>query len=220
MSIPSRFSVVIVEDNLDLAQTVQDFLSGESALEVIGVAHEVKGFKSLIQTHMPDLALIDIGLDTPRSGLDLLAWLRKEYPVVKPVIMTVNQGDVLEAYNLGARGYVLKSGLEILGPTLLEVSRGKLIIPPNVGELFLQQVATSNIQWKKSLELERFSDREKEILRLLREGLRREEIGDRLKISFFTVRRHIQNMLEKTGEPTVRAILEKFGEVLGAQHSP
>jgi two-component system, NarL family, nitrate/nitrite response regulator NarL len=220
MTTASRISVVMVEDNLDLAQTVQDFLAGEPALEVLGVAHEVKGFQSLIQTHLPDMALIDIGLDTPRSGLDLLIWLRKEYPVVKPVIMTVNQGDVLEAYNLGARGYVLKSSLEILGPTLLQVSRGNLIIPPNVGELFLQQVSTSNAQWRKSLELERFSDREKEILRHLRDGMRREDIGDLLGISFFTVRRHIQNMLEKTGEATVRAILDKFGEVLGAKHSP
>jgi DNA-binding NarL/FixJ family response regulator len=216
MNASSRISVVMVEDNLDLAQTVQDFLSAQPELEVLGVAHEVKGFQSLIQTHLPDLALIDIGLDTPRSGLDLLTWLRTEFPVVKPVIMTVNQGDVLEAYNLGARGYVLKNTLEILGPTLMEVSRGKLIIPPDVGELFLKQVSASAALWKKSLELERFSDREKEILRHLKNGIRREDIGDRLGISFFTVRRHIQNMLEKTGQPSVRSILEKFGEVLGA----
>jgi DNA-binding NarL/FixJ family response regulator len=216
MSSPSRISVVMVEDNLDLAQTVQDFLACEPGLEVLGAAHEVKGFQNLIRHHLPDLALIDIGLDTPRSGLDLLTWLRKEFPVVKPVIMTVNQGDVLEAYNLGARGYVLKSGLEILAPTLLDVARGKLIIPPQVGELFLNQIAASAALWKKSVELERFSDREKEILRHLRNGLRREDIGDRLGISFFTVRRHIQNMLEKTGEPSVRSILDKFGEVLGA----
>ncbi|HKP97548.1 MAG TPA: response regulator transcription factor [Fibrobacteria bacterium] len=206
----------MVEDNRDLAQTVLDFLSTEPRLEVLGTAHEEKGFKDLIRQHLPDLALIDIGLDTPRSGLDLIVWLRREFPVVKPVIMTVNQGDVMEAYNLGARGYVLKSGLEILTPTLMEVCQGNLIIPPNVGELFLSQVAAANAHWKKSLELERFSDREKEILRHLRAGLKREEIGDRLGISFFTVRRHVQNMLEKTGESSVRSILEKFGEVLGA----
>ncbi|MDB5104179.1 MAG: two component transcriptional regulator, LuxR family [Fibrobacteres bacterium] len=216
MTYSAPLSIVIVEDNLDLAQTVQAFLSLEPGLSVQGVAHEVRGFQDLVRQHLPDLALIDIGLDTPRSGLDLLVWLRKEFPIVKPVIMTVNQGDVLEAYNLGARGYVLKTGLEILAPTLLEVSRGKLIIPPEVGELFLTQVAASDALWKKSVELERFSEREKEILRHLRAGLRREDIGDRLGISFFTVRRHIQNMLEKTGEPSLRSILDKFGEVLGA----
>jgi DNA-binding NarL/FixJ family response regulator len=215
MTPASRISVIIVEDNLVLAQTIQDFLSGEPLLEVLGVAQDVQGFQSLIQTHIPDLALIDIGLDQPRSGLDLLAWLRREFPVIKPVIMTVNQGDVLEAYNLGARGYVLKTNLETLGSTLVEVSNGKLIIAPNVGELFLQQVAVSNEQWKKSLELERFSDREKEILRFLREDLRREEIGVRLGISYFTVRRHIQNILEKAGETTIKAVLDRFGEVLG-----
>ncbi len=208
--------MVIVEDNLDMAQTISDFLSSEPSLEVRGTAHEVKGFQSLIERHLPDLALIDIGLDTPRSGLDLITWLRQEFPVVKPIIMTVNQGDVLEAYNLGARGYVLKSNLEILASTLLEVSEGNLIIPPKVGELFLSQVTAAQTRWKKTMDLDRFSDREKEILRHLKAGLKREDIGNRLGISFFTVRRHIQNMLEKTGEPSVKAILERFGEVLGA----
>lgn len=205
----------MVEDNRDLSQTVQDFLGAEPRLEVAGVAEDTKGFQAQVAAHLPDLALIDIQLDTPRAGLDLLLWLRKFYPVVKPVIMTVNQGDVLEAYQSGARGYVLKSRLEILCSTLLEVSDGKLIIPPEVGELYVRQVAASAELWKKSLELERFSDREKEILRLLRDNMRREDIADKLSISFFTVRRHIQNMLEKTGEPTVKAILEKFGKVLG-----
>jgi DNA-binding NarL/FixJ family response regulator len=216
MTPTSQLFVVMVEDNLDLSQTVQDFLSAEPGLKVLGAARDVSGFKQMIQLHLPDLALIDIGLDTPRSGLDLLVWLRKEFPVVKPVIMTVNQGDVLEAYNLGARGYVLKTHLEILATTLLEVSAGKLIIPPNVGEIFLSQVAEATANWKKSLELERFSDREKEILKYLRDGIRREDIAEKCGISFFTVRRHIQNILEKTGEPSVKAILERFGEVLGA----
>ena len=80
----------------------------------------------------------------------------------------------------------------------------------------MTQVAASTALWKKSVELERFSEREKEILRHLKAGMRREDIGDLLGISFFTVRRHIQNMLEKTGEPSIRSILNKFGEVLGA----
>lgn len=208
-------SLVLVEDNPDLSQTVQDFIADESRLKVLGAARDENGFKSLIREHLPDLALIDIGLNTPRSGLDLLIWLRKEFPVVKPVIMTVNQGDVMEAYHLGARGYVLKSSLEILVPTLLEVSEGKLIIPPNVSDLFVSQVAASTALFRKSLELERFSEREREILQLLKQGVPRETIGDKLSISFFTVRRHVQNILEKTGEPSIRAVLEKFGEVLG-----
>jgi DNA-binding NarL/FixJ family response regulator len=216
MSQDTNLSLVMVEDNADLSQTVQDFLKSEKQLQLLGAAENVAGFKALIQSYIPDLALIDIGLDTPRSGLDLLVWLRKEFPVVKPVIMTVNQGDVLEAYNLGARGYVLKTNLEILAPTLLEVSTGKLIIPPNVSELFVSQVADAAAQWKKSMDLQRFSDREKEILKYLRDGIRREEIAEKCGISFFTVRRHIQNMLEKTGEPSVKVILDRFGEVLGA----
>lgn len=215
MSAENPISLVLVEDNLDLAHTVLDFLKEEPRLQVAGCAQDTRGFQEKIATHLPDLALIDIHLDTARAGLDLLLWLRRHYPVVKPVIMTVNQGDVLEAYQSGARGYVLKSNLEILCGTLVEVSRGKLIIPPEVGELYVKQVAVSAELWKKSMELERFSEREREILILLRSQMRREDIGEKLGISFFTVRRHIQNMLEKAGEPTVKALLERFGKVLG-----
>lgn len=216
MSAENTISLVMVEDNLDLAHTVMDFLKGEPLLELAGAAQDSRGFQELIAAKLPDLALIDIHLDTPRAGLDLLLWLRRHYPVVKPVIMTVNRGDVLEAYQSGARGYVLKTNLEILCATLVEVSRGKLIIPPEVGELYVKQVADSAELWKKSVELERFSEREREILGLLRAKMRREEIGDKLGISFFTVRRHIQNMLEKAGEPTVKALLDRFGKVLGS----
>jgi DNA-binding NarL/FixJ family response regulator len=216
MNPSSPLSLALVEDNHGLAQTVLGFLADEPALSVCGVAADIKGFKKLIREYLPDLAVIDIGLDTPRAGLDLLVWLRLEFPVVKPVILTINQGDVLEAYQSGARGYVLKSSLETLAPTLMEVSRGKLIIPPEVGELFLMQIAASTVQWRQNVALQRFSDREKQILSFLKMGLRREEIGLRLGISFFTVRRHIQNILEKSGESKIQCVLEKFGEVLGA----
>lgn len=211
----TRFSVVMVEDNPDLSQTVQAFLARAPDISLLGAASGKKDFETLIEAHLPDLALVDIGLDTPRTGLDLLEWLARDYPVVRPVIMTVNRGDVLEAYQRGARGYVLKTELEILVPTLREVSQGKLIIPAGVGELFVEQMAAQTAQFRKSIELMQMSEREREILTLLKAGVAREAIADKLNISFFTVRRHVQNILEKTGEGTVREVLKKFGEVLG-----
>jgi two-component system response regulator NreC len=207
----------MVEDNLDLARTIEDFLRKAPQLSMAGSATGEAGFKSLITTHLPELALIDISLDHARSGLDLLVWLAREYPVVKPIIMTVNKGDVLEAYQRGARGYVLKTHLDILVPTLLEVSQGRTIIPPGVSDLLMRQMAEQAAQWKKTYELMQLSEREREILALLKKGVSREDIADRLSISFFTVRRHIQNVLEKTGQPSVREVLNKFGEVLGSQ---
>jgi DNA-binding NarL/FixJ family response regulator len=210
----TQVSLVIAEDNLDLSQTVQDFIGQSAEIRLLGAAGNEGQFKALVEKYLPDLALIDIGLDTPRSGLNLLDWIKTEYPVVKPVIMTVNESDVLEAYNKGARGYVLKTELQILVPTLLDVHRGKMVIPPNVGELFVKQVAAQAALWKKSLELERFSDREKEILRMLKAEVPREKIADTLSISFFTVRRHIQNILEKSGEGNIRKLIDKYGKLL------
>jgi two-component system, NarL family, nitrate/nitrite response regulator NarL len=210
-----RTTLVLVEDNADLSATVQAFLAQEGEFQLLGAASDSGGFQRLIEAHLPDLALIDIGLDTPRTGLELLEWLAVHYPVVKPIIMTVNRGDVLEAYERGARGYVLKTHLEHLAPTLREVGRGEVIIPPGVGALFVQQMATQTAHYRKRLELLQMSEREREILTLLKQEVDRETIAERLHISYFTVRRHIQNILEKTGEGSVRDVLRKFGEVLG-----
>jgi DNA-binding NarL/FixJ family response regulator len=210
----ARIPLVMVEDDPDLSQTVQDFVRQSPDIELLGAASNEAGFKALVEKHVPSMALIDIELDTKRSGLNLLEWLRAEYPVTRPVIMTVNRDDVLEAYNRGARGYVLKTELQIIVPTLLDVHRGKMVIPPNVGELFVQQVAAQQALFRKSMEMERFSDREKEILRMLKAKVHREKIADQLHISFYTVRRHIQNILEKSGEETMKALLDKYGKLL------
>ena len=117
-------------------------------------------------------------------------------------------------YQKGALGFVLKSHLEILVKTIVEVSEGKLIIPPEVSNLYVKQVAAASSHFKKYLELEQFSEREKEILLLLKQGVARELISDKLNISFYTVRRHIQNILAKTGESSVRTVMGRFGNWL------
>ena len=210
----SQISVVMVEDNVGITQTVIDFLNEEPRIKVLAQSREEKSFQENIGMHLPDVALIDIGLTHSRSGLDLLSWLAQEYPVVKPVIMSVNEGDVMEAYQKGALGFVLKSQLEILVKTIVEVSEGKLIIPTEVSNLYVKQVAAASSHFKKYLELEQFSEREKEILLLLKQGVDRELISDKLNISFYTVRRHIQNILAKTGETSIRSVLSRFGNWL------
>ncbi len=212
----TQISVIMVEDNPDMAFTIKEFLGSESQILLLGEAREEIGFQNLIAEHLPELALVDIGLSHSRAGLELLHWLRQEYPVIKPVIMTVNEGDVLEAYQLGARGYVLKSNLEILVQTLMEVSEGQLIIPPEVGALLVRQMADSTVLWKKILELAQLSEREKAILRMLKEGVTRDTIAARLNISFFTVRRHIQNILTKCDESNMHTVINKFSAALDA----
>jgi DNA-binding NarL/FixJ family response regulator len=212
---PGRIKVVLVEDNVDFAHTVKDFLASEPDFELSALTHTESDFQSSIGAHLPDLALVDLGLSRPDSGADLIEWMAREYPVVRPVVMTVNENAVLRCYALGARGYVLKARLEILSDTLRKVHAGQLIIPPDVGEILVRQTVEQKRQYLQSQALRRLSDREKNILVMLQGGLRRESVAEKLGISFFTVRRHLQNVLEKTGRPSIRAVLEEYGEVLG-----
>ena len=210
-------TIVLVEDNVDFAHTVRDFLAAEPGFDLVGIAHRETDFFPLIARHLPDIALMDLGLSRPDSGVELMKALAKEFPVVLPVVMTVNEKEVLRCYEIGARGYILKSRLESLAGILRRVYEGQLIIPPDVGEILVRQMAEQGRLLRQSQTMGLLSEREKEILVLQKNGLAREAIADRLCLSPFTVRRHFQNALEKTGLHSVKELMAKYGEVLGDQ---
>lgn len=213
--IAGKFRLVLVEDHSDYADTLVAILSGAPELEVVGVAPTEGLFRTLIAENLPEMALIDLGLQHSNSGLGLLSWLSRDFPAVKPVVLTSSEDRVLACYEAGARGYLLKSHPEELVPTLLRVSRGELVIPPNVGELFLQQVMLQGAILRQNQELSCLSEREKEILVFLHQGLTREEAANRLSISFYTVRRHLQNALEKTGSNSVKELIQTYQAAFG-----
>src|SRR3989338_7327280 len=101
--------VSLVEDRADFAHTVRDFLAAEDDFELVGMAFDESSFRDDVRGHVPEIALLDLGLSRPDSGVDLIAWLAEEYPVVRPLVLTVNEKEILRCYQSGARGYVLKS---------------------------------------------------------------------------------------------------------------
>jgi DNA-binding NarL/FixJ family response regulator len=209
------FRVVLVDDNPDFAYTLRDLLSLEKNIQVVGIALNEADFRALILSEMPDLALIDLGLSHSKAGLGLLSWLARDFPAVKPVVMTSSEEDVLACYQAGARGYVLKSHPETLAATLRNVQAGQLIIPPQISAILMRQVLQQATILRQTQELARLTDREKEILRLLQKGVSRDEIAEKLQISFYTVRRHLQNALEKARVDSVKSLLESYKEALG-----
>jgi DNA-binding NarL/FixJ family response regulator len=130
--------------------------------------------------------------------------VKKEFPQAKIIVMDLApvQADILQYVKAGANGFILKdASLDDFLSTIRTVSEGKTVLPPLlVNSLFSQIVeyAVGNGNGKSKVkEAVRMTKREKEVIRLLGEGLQNKEIAQKIHVSIYTVKSHIHNIMEK-----------------------
>ena len=128
-----KFKVIIVEDvKLELKGTEEIFRHEIPNAEVIGTAMTEAEFWALLQQHIPDMVLLDLGLGGSTTiGVSICARLHKEHPELKVLIFTgevLNEKLWVDALNAGADGIILKTG-ELLTATDVEaVMAGKKLV--------------------------------------------------------------------------------------------
>jgi two-component system nitrate/nitrite response regulator NarL len=148
---------------------------------------------SAINTHAPDVAVIDLRM----PGMSGMAVARRVAGSTH-VILYTGHGDgtvVAEALDAGVRGFVLKEApLNDVARAVETVGNGGIYIDP--------VLAGALASGERSGTLKLLSQREREVLRLLADGMRNEEIGRRLHIAAETARAHIRNAMRKLGAET------------------
>ena len=201
--------VVVVDDHVALRQGLEALLARRGC-RIAGTAATVAESKELLAAQTTDVAIVDLRLPDG-SGADLVEWILREHPAIKVLVYTgADDPDVLaRALDSGAHGFVLKPGsLDELVSALRAVSHGERVVDERIGKLLERRPEESAL-----------SRREREVFRLLAEGLSGEEIAARLYLSPETVRTHIRNGMTKLGARTrtqaVVAALER-GEIEGA----
>ncbi|MCY7408871.1 MAG: response regulator transcription factor [Chitinophagales bacterium] len=174
----------LIIQSFENIEVVGEALSGEAALELL---EKVNADVILLDTNMP-------GMD----GIDAAKEIRKKFPDVKILMVTMHKQKefIIQLIALGISGYILKNtGADELYTAIRTVYEG--------GEYFGEEVTKEIVQGmrnKSSLpEIQSFSKREMEILKLLTEELSSAEIAERLFISHHTVESHRKNMHIKAG---------------------
>ena len=196
--------VVIADDHTLFREGIRKILSLEKDILIVGEAARGDEVIKVVERSKPDVLLLDLKMpkgDVVQTLLDV----NEKNPGTKVVILTAYSEDenILNAAKGGARGYVLK-GIDF--PTLLQaiktVHRGGLWIDKELptAESF-EEIAQAQIQetgeTKYDDVLDSLTKREKEILRLVAEGLTNEEIGKKIFISEKTVKTHLTNIFDK-----------------------
>jgi len=195
-----KIRILLIEDNRILREGISDMISGHKDLTVVAMSdgrHNALA-KSGIKPHV---VLLDLGLDRQNS-LDIVELMKKEFPGVKVIGMGLApaQADIMEFVQAGADGFILKDATLVdVVNTIRSVAGGKTVLPSLMtSSLFFQIAEHALLKGKRNLRgATRMTQREKEIISLIVEGMSNKEIAGKLNIATFTVKSHVHNILEK-----------------------
>jgi DNA-binding NarL/FixJ family response regulator len=185
--------VTIIEDHADFREGLSHMLSSSHGYTIAGKFGSVE--QSLDDFPECDVILLDINLPG-KSGIESIPLLKKECPAAQIVMMTGLDDDdnIFNAILAGADGYLLKKTPPVKVLTAIEdAASGGTPMTPYVARRVIEHFKGS-IPVQKDYQL---SDREKEILSALVQGLDNRDIGEKLFISYETVRNHLKHIYEK-----------------------
>ena len=191
--------VWLVEDNAMFSMGVQRVVNSLVGMTCDGNFSSVEAaFTALATDAPPDVILLDVQLPG-MDGIEALATFRHLAPDARVVILTVfdDADKIFRAVCAGASGYVLKSaGIDQIGQTIEQVVSGGAPMTPELARKVLDAFATMEPS-QKCLDDYDLTLREREILRLMADGLLKKEIADLLDLSVHTVSTHLRRVYSK-----------------------
>ena len=194
---PGPVRVVLVDDHRMFRTGVRAELG--TAVDVVGEAEDADQAVAVITATRPDVVLLDVHLPGG-GGRAVLAALVGILPDVRFLALSVSDApeDVIAVIRGGARGYVTKS---ITGPELTmavrRVADGDAVFSPRLAGFVLDAFAATTEVADVDEDLDRLSQREREVLRLIARGYTYKEVGKALFISVKTVETHVSAVLRK-----------------------
>ena len=191
--------VLIVDDHSVVRMGLRMFFDLQDDIEVVGEAADGSEGVAMARRLEPDVVLMDL-LMPNMDGITAIGRIKAERPETEIVTMTsfIEEEKVTSALEAGASGYVLKDAeAEEVAAAVRAAYAGEVHLDPAVARLLAQRLRT-----RKSPEdelAEPLTDREKDVIRLLGQGMSNKEIGAALFITERTARTYVSNILGKLG---------------------
>jgi DNA-binding NarL/FixJ family response regulator len=197
-------TLLICDDHKILTDALTMVVERDGSLRMIAApVHVPEEAIELCREHQPDVVLMDIVFKGHMDGIKATRRIKEVSPATKVVIMTAHDDDrlLVEAVEAGASGFLGKE--EAAGEVLSaakSAAEGEVLIDPATLTRLLHQVSLER-EARRDAEalLGELTEREREILQLLAEGMRNDGIAHKLFISPQTVQTHVRNLLAKLG---------------------
>jgi DNA-binding NarL/FixJ family response regulator len=195
--------VLLVDDQALVRAGFRALLDAQEDIEVVGEADDGEEAVRLARDQTPDVVLMDIRM----PGMDGLEATRiivadPELNAVRIVILTTFDLDeyVFEALRVGASGFLVKNTEPAeLVHAVRAVAAGDALLSPGVTKRLVMEFAARSRQPRPTAQLDALTDREREVMALVAEGLSNAEIAERLVVSPATAKTHVSRAMVKLG---------------------
>jgi NarL family two-component system response regulator LiaR len=190
-----RIRVLIVDDHAMVRRGLATFLKVFDDLELAGEAESGQAAVELCARLRPDVVLMDMVMPD-MDGAAATRLIRKQSETIQVIALTSFKEEILvqSALQAGAIGYLLKDiSAEELARAIRAAHAGRATLSPDVAEVIVQAAAKPPVP---GLDL---TEREREVLSLMIEGLNNTQIAGRLEVSPSTIKSHVSNILSKLG---------------------
>lgn len=197
-SLVQRTRVFIVDDHPIVRQGLAQMINQEADLVVCGEAENAQEALEAVATLQPDLVLVDLSLKGG-SGLDLIKSLKIHYATLPMLVVSMHDESlyVERVLRAGARGYIMKQeATDTMLSAIRRVLRGEIYVSDKMMTRILGKLVL-DVPETGSSTLERLSNRELEVFRLIGEGQSTRHIAEALHVSIKTVESHRAHIKEK-----------------------
>lgn len=187
--------VLIADDHKIVRSGIRAILEQAGDIEVVAEAEDGEEAKTLIQQHMPDVAVLDIQMPKA-SGIEVIRWVRANLHGVGLLTLTAYDDTpyVMGVLQAGANGYILKTASpEDLIQAVHDVFAGKSALDASI----TQKVMAHVFEQKAPTTYEELTEREMDVLRLAAKGYTNKAIAVQLNISDRTVQGHLAHIFDK-----------------------
>ncbi|WP_214325140.1 response regulator transcription factor [Nonomuraea sediminis] len=191
--------ILVMDDHRLFVETLAVRLAMEPDIEVLPVAHDIKGMLAIAKTGRPDVVVLDLMLGSV-STVGALQDLLDRCPEARVIFLTAAQDVSLmvQAVRSGAVGWVPKSvGADQLIRVIRTVALGGGYIPSRSLAELLRRLTTGDEVAEAEHRLASLTQRERQVLSCMVDGLGRSQIAESLGVSVNTARTHTQNLLNK-----------------------
>lgn len=189
--------LLLVDDHSILRAGLRMLFAAEPDLEIVGEAGSGQEAIEAVRTLHPDVVIMDVAMPG-MTGIEATRRIKESHPETAVLALTMHEDEqyFFEMLNAGASGYIPKRAApDDLIAAIRVVHQGNVFLHASLARFLIHEVLHGNAL--PTLEVEPLTEREREVLTLIAEGLTSREIGERLVVSPRTVDRHRENIMTK-----------------------